>query len=179
MTRDEVTQALVTWILGLNLSNKVIVAYPSKKRPDIPYMSVNLENITEVRETDFTAFNVVGGPMNPERVEALVETEWEYSINAYGDNALDKVMQLKYFARVEPTNRAIPSISIQNFGPIVRLPEFLDSTWEERAHGSIFLRLYYRLEFEEPVFRTIPMVTVDTPQVDLPPPPMMPMGGGD
>jgi len=125
-------------VLAAGTNERVIFFRPNAPRPQLPYTSIQfLSNVGEIG--DFEEFD-------PE--DNLVKT-WgsravTYTLNCYGDNAIDEVNSLQGSMR-STTVRAIlaetAEIRIWNLEAIRDLSLLLDSGFEERAAFDILLNI--------------------------------------
>ena len=157
MTEDEIHSAFVSWLNGL-LDPPVIKAYPEEDT-SAAIVVVNHVQTREVRaNAQFDAYSnleTAGGEVVIVRPQ--VETEWHFSVHAYGLSKVDPATNLAR-SPVPPVPTQIlrplvaaaqlrqileplaPSFHIHEISPIRNVPDWVNNRWQARAQVDIYLR---------------------------------------
>lgn len=145
MTDQEVWSQFCSWLGGF-LGVKAIKANLSEDRPALPYVMVNMPTIREVRQQAEDIVYEETGEETPEgkdeiRARPIIETEWMFSIHAYGDTPTDLLRPIVTSRHVDQYALALgPALTLFDVSEIRRIPEFINNRWEPRAQVDVFLR---------------------------------------
>jgi hypothetical protein len=140
MTDDELHSGLVRW-LAERTGKTVIKSHQSGDRPALPYLMVNLTTIRELREhvpgTEYAEDEDSGRIM----AAPLVETEWQFSVHAFGPNPTALLRPIRSAAHLAQANEPLmPGAVIHEVSQIRNVPEWVNKAWEPRAQMDLFLR---------------------------------------
>lgn len=153
MTEDEVIGATVRFVARVT-GLQTIRAHESGKAPALPYAMVNFTGLAEVREHAQTVDYTDTGQQNSEgeniiRAAPVVETEWRFSVHAYGPHPVSRlrpiISAMKVSQVMEP---AFPALIIFDNSQIRSIPEWIDNRWEPRAQMDLFVRGIIRDGFD-------------------------------
>ena len=142
---------------------KAIKSHPDGNRPEGAYLMVNYTGLEEVREhhidTEYT------DDMYAEAAP-IVESEWCYSLHAYGDQGTNELRKIRSIARIggAPHQNLDRRLTLFDVGRINRVPEFINNRWEERANMKIYMRGFTRDSF---VIDLIETATAETSIIQL------------
>lgn len=139
MTDDAVWSAVIRWI-ALHAGCTVIRSHEGGRRPAKPYVMVNFTTSREVRE-------------NPQRIEwaedtaedevtatPVIETEWQFSIHAYGNTPSDILRPIRSVAHLpQPNEPLMPSLAVHEVSAIRHVPDYINEAWEPRAQMDLFV----------------------------------------
>ena len=149
MTDNEVHEALVAWISGLT-GVTVIKAHQSGPAPALPYIMINHTGTVDVRDhAAYVDYTDTGAPIDPEdeasktkiRADVEIETEWRFSVHAYGAIPPDILRPLKSAAKLAQINEPLlPGLHIHEAGIINNVPDWINDAWEPRAQMPIYVR---------------------------------------
>lgn len=145
MTDDEVYTALTDWLTTV-CGVTVIRTHQGGDAPALPYVAVNMPTIREVfqheRETVYFDTGVPNSEgENQIRASPIIETEWFFSVFAYGANPTDVLRPIKSAAKLPQMNEPLmPALSLHDISQVRYLPELINKEWEPRAQVDIFLR---------------------------------------
>lgn len=138
MKDREVHSAVVRWLSSL-IEPKVIKAYQDTKRPSKPYVMVNMTAVAEVRvHAQFDDYadvdsDVIATPQ--------IETEWRFSLHAYGDEPTDVLRPVRSAVQLAQKNEPLmPGLIVHEVSLIRHIPEFVNNIWEPRAQMDLFVR---------------------------------------
>lgn len=145
MTNDATHEAVVAWIASA--TNVVtIAAYQSGKVPAEPYIMVNMTGFFEVRthEQDIVYTNGIDPPGDdpaPVTATPIIETEWRFSVHAYGTSPTDilrpVVSAVKLAQAQEPL---MPGLIIHEISQIRHVPDWVNERWQDRAQMDFNIR---------------------------------------
>lgn len=145
MTDNEVHEVLVAWVAGLT-GVTVIKAHQSGPSPALPYIMINHTGTVDVRDhaayVDYTDTGVPNDQGENEiRADVEIETEWRFSVHAYGGNPPDILRPLKSAAKLAQINEPLlPGLHIHEAGIINNVPDWINDAWEPRAQMPIYVR---------------------------------------
>lgn len=140
MTEDELHANLVRWIAA-RTGVTTIKAYQSGHRPDLPYVMVNLPTIGEVRENEQETEYAEDVPSGRIMAKPVIETEWMFSIHAYGPSPTGILRPLRAAAKLAQVNEPLlPLVVIHDISIIRNVPEWVNNAWEPRAQMDLSLR---------------------------------------
>jgi hypothetical protein len=143
MTDREVHSAMVRWLAGVT-GLKVIKDHQSEKRPDNPYIVVNMLSRARVRNhpsnyeyEEDTAEDVTTSP--------VMAVEWHFSVHAYGDNPTDILRPIRSAVELPQLQESLHPLMIHDVSSRDnRVPDFINEKWEERAQMDIYVQGYTR-----------------------------------
>lgn len=140
MKDSEVISALVRWV-ATHTETPVIQADQNGDNPPLPYIVVRLLATDMVRDqaqmTDFEEDE------ESERVKAspVVETEWRFSVHAFGNNPFDILRPIRSAADLAQANEPLmPALVIHELSPMRNLSAVVNEKWEPRAQMDLALR---------------------------------------
>lgn len=138
MTDDEVHSKLVRW-LHSTTGVTVIKANQSGPEPTEPFIVANLIGVDEVRKwagsTEFTE-DSSGVTETP-----VIETQWRFSIHAYGPLPTSILRPLRSAAQVPQAQEPLmPELVISEISTIRNIPDWVNESWRPRANIDLFLR---------------------------------------
>lgn len=138
MTDDEIHSALVRWLKGIT-GLVTIKSHGGGPSPALPYVMVNFTGAAEVREwaqeTEFEE-DTAGVTATP-----VIETEWRFSVHAYGPNPTSILRPVRAAAQLAQKNEPMmPNLIVHDYGQIRNVPDWINEKWEPRAQMDIFLR---------------------------------------
>ena len=138
MTDDDVHSALVRWLKALT-GLTTIKTYQSGPAPSGSYIAVNLTGTAQVREwaqaTEYEE-DTAGVTATPP-----VETEWRFSVHAYGPNPTGILRPVRSAAQLAQKNEALfPALVIHECSQVRNVPDWINEAWEPRAQMDIYLR---------------------------------------
>lgn len=138
MTNDDVHSALVRW-LAATLNRTVIKAHQGAKAPALPYIMVNMLGSIEVREHEQrTEYVEAGGDVT---AAPVIETEWRFSVHAYGSHPTDILRPIVSAARLpQVTEPLMPNLILFDLSQIRNVPDWINDAWQPRAQMDINLR---------------------------------------
>ena len=138
MTDDQVHTALAGWLSGIT-GLTVIKAYQEGDRPALPYVMVNFTGSVRVREWsqdieyDEDTAGITATPP--------IETEWRFSVHAFGPNPTDILRPIRSAAQLAQKNEALfPALVIHDCSQVRNVPELVNEKWEPRAQMKMALR---------------------------------------
>jgi len=138
MTDDDVHSALVRWLHDLT-GLTTIKAYQEGPRPALPYIMVNLTGTAAIREWSQAVEyeeDTAGVTATPP-----VETEWRFSVHAFGPNPTSILRPIRSAAQLAQKNEALfPALVIDECSQVRNVPELVNEKWEPRAQMDIHLR---------------------------------------
>lgn len=145
MTDDQVHSAVVRWIA----STAVVVAiksHQSGQSPALPYAMVNMTGTAAVREheqgveyTDTGVPNISGE--NKISAAPVIETEWRFSVHAYGANPTGVLRPVVSAAKLSQIMEPMfPGLVVHEISQIRNVPDWIDSRWEPRAQMDLIIR---------------------------------------
>ncbi|QJD54317.1 hypothetical protein [Aminobacter phage Erebus] len=144
MTDAQIWTELVKWLMtrtGLT----VIKTEQSGPRPALPYMALGFLGTAEVRELpQEVSFEDVmaGDPAEPAvKATPIIETEWRFSLHAYGPTPTDHLRPLRSAMHLAQLNEPLmPGLVLHELSQVRNLPEYINETWEPRAQMDVFVR---------------------------------------
>ncbi|QQM29296.1 hypothetical protein JET14_13265 [Martelella lutilitoris] len=166
MTDEEVFSAAVRFVNSIT-GLTTIKAYQAGPRPTPPYCMVNLTGTAEVRENPADTEYTDTGVPNPEgeneiSAAPVIETEWRFSVHAYGDYPTGILRPVRAALQLSQTwEPHFPALTMFDVSQIRHLPEVVESKWEPRAQMDLFIRGYVRDGF---VIDTIDQYSAEFPE---------------
>lgn len=145
MTTEDLHSNVVRWI-SAKTKRQTIKEHQSGPRPSLPYISVQLSAIRDVRdwqqENRYTELNSLNSAGNTEMLlQPVLEKEWEFSINSYGPRCEDDLRLIASLSRLPNiTAPLFPDHNISEVSAINFLPEFVENKWEPRAQCYLNIR---------------------------------------
>lgn len=149
MTDEDVWSAAVRFVKS-STGLTTIKAYQEGERPEVPYIMVNMTGTTEVREhaasTEYTDTGVPNSEGENEISAApVIETEWQFSVHAFGDYPTGLLRPLRSAAQLsQKWEPYFPALTIFDVSEIRHVPEMIESRWEPRAQMDLFIRGFVR-----------------------------------
>lgn len=148
MKDSEVRTAVTGWVAGLFASGtiRVVEAYPAREVA-LPYITVNLTTISEVRQHEQKVEYTDGEqPEDPEEkppvtATPVIETEWMFSLQAYGEDPTTILRPIRAAALLPQKNEPLlPSLHVHEVSAIRHVPEYVNEKWEPRSQMDLFIR---------------------------------------
>jgi len=146
MTEAEVIAKVVRWVAA-RTSLLTIQGEQSEQLPEWPtrYLVVRLSTISEMRDSPEAQEIVDDEPGDPETTISQIptmETEWRFSIHAYGPNPTAALQLLRAGSHVQSVNTILSDagLELHETSLIRNLPEFLNEKWQPRAQIDLFIR---------------------------------------
>ena len=148
MKDSEVLTAVTGWLAGLFAAGtmRVVEAYQAQK-VELPYVMVNLTTITEVRQheqkVDYTDGEQPEDPEEKPPVTAapVIETEWMFSVHAYGNDPTTTLRPIRAAALLPQKNEPLlPLLHVHEVSAIRHVPDFVNAKWEPRSQMDLFIR---------------------------------------
>lgn len=120
-------------------STKTIRGTQSGDRPGFPYIIVNFLGTAEIRShPQMVEYEDVNTDV---KASPVIETEWRYSVHAYGDTPTDLLRPLRSAMHLAQINEPLmPGLTIHELSQVRYVPEFVKERWEPRAQVDLFLR---------------------------------------
>lgn len=137
MTTTDVQESVVAWaseITGLT----AIKGHQSGNRPERPYLMIDVTADREIR--DHEADVTFDEPVDTVEATIHVETEWQMSVQCYGDDSMEPLRKLRNRYRMPEAQYSLSPLVIHEIGRINRVPELVQNRWEERAQCNLFIR---------------------------------------
>lgn len=167
MTDEQVHSLFVQWI-NAEVGVKAIKAHQDGDRPDTPYIMVNMTNVRDVREHEQTIEFEETDTLNSEGKNEIVatpviETEWEFSVHAYGTNPTAPLRTIRSLSRLVDRQEPLsPNLILRHTGPINIVPEYVKNAWEPRA--QMLVRIVGVVRDQGAVVDTIDTTSFDIQQ---------------
>jgi len=140
MNNSEIHGKLVEW-LGALSGQTVIQADQSGKRPALPYVMVRFTGTADLRDHPHDVLYAEDAAFERIMAAPLIETEWRFSIHAFGDAPTDLLRPIRSAASLSQANEPLaPGLLIAEVSQIRNLPEHINNAWEQRAQMDLFLR---------------------------------------
>lgn len=150
MTDDDVWTSAINWVRSI-VGGTVIRSYEDGPRPPVPYVMVNMPTVNHVRELpmdfEYTPDRAdepppSGSPPVPVKITVapVFETEWHFSVHAYGPNPSDQLRKVPAARHVPQMMENIRPLNVFDTSHIRRVPEWVNEKWEPRANIDLFLR---------------------------------------
>ena len=167
MTDDEIHSAIVRWLAGI-IGKQVIKDHQSGPRPALPCVMVNLLGTSEVREhaqtIEYQDGVVSGSDPAPVTATPVIETEWHFSVHAYGDKPTGILRPVRsaiqLAQKIEPL---MPSLVVFDVSRVRNVPEWINERWEPRAKMDLFVRGLTRDGFVIDVIEEAPVTISSIP----------------
>ena len=138
MTDDQIHVALCGVVQSITGAREVIEAFPGKHEPALPYIVVNFLGSAPVHMNQIEdEFDETDGV---ETQTPVIETEWRFSVHAYGVGGTDYLRRLAAGARLLQPQEAMQPLMIHEVGDVRSVPEFINAAWEPRAQCDLFVR---------------------------------------
>lgn len=142
MTDAEVHTAVIKWIrarTGLAVG-RVIKGDQSGDRVQLPYIMARFTGTAAVRthpqEIEWADQGEAGVLAAP-----VIETEWRFSVHAFGGGGSDLLRSLRSAASLAQANEPLmPGLVIHEMSQIRFVPELINEVWESRAQVDLFIR---------------------------------------
>lgn len=138
MRDSEVHSAVVRWLASIT-DVTVIKTHESGPVPAEPYLAVNLLTTAEVRENpQFDAFTDEGDEVT---AAPQIETEWRFSLHAYGSAPSDILRPIRAAAHLAQKNEPLmPGIMVHETSMIRNVPDWINNAWRSRAQMDFAVR---------------------------------------
>jgi hypothetical protein len=168
MTDDEIWTEAVKKIRDLT-GITTIRTHESGERPASPYIAVNFLGSIPVRDHEQAHIYSeegapqTGDPYDPYVVRMPIETDWRFSIHAYGDGASEYLRRIAAASKVPQTMELIGEEFAFIPSAIRRLPESIQNEWENRVQMDLTLRGIRSDAFNVDVIGVIPFTINDVP----------------
>lgn len=138
MTDAELLNAVCGIVQTITGAAHVIEVYQGAEPPAAPYIAVNFLGSARVRtnqiEDEFSEEDGV------ETQTPVVETEWHFSVHAYGEGGSDWLRRLVAGALLLQPQEAIEPLIIHEVSEVRSVPEFVNNAWQPRAQADLFIR---------------------------------------
>lgn len=157
MKDSEVRTAATAWVAGLFPGTRVVEGYP-KREVEPPYIMVNMTTVSEVRQHEQKVDYTDGE--EPEEGEApvigspVIETEWMFSVHAYGDDPTTMLRPIRAAALLPQLDESLRPLHVHEVSAIRHVPEYVNEAWEPRAQMDLYLRGQVRDGFVVDVIET-------------------------
>lgn len=149
MTNDQIWTLVTDWFAARLPALTVIRQYEDGPRPTLPYVAVNFTGAasTHFHEQANAVWDATTGEDAPEGEGKAFETvdretEWRFSVHAYGANPSDLLKPIggaiKVADIVEPFEKV--GLSVHEVSQIRVIPEYVKNVWEPRANLDFILR---------------------------------------
>lgn len=138
MKDDQVWHEVVAWLTTF-LGASVIRGWQGGQMPAYPYVMCNLIAVSEVREHEqrLEITRIQEGI----EVRPVIETEWAFSLHAYGETPSDTLRPIRAISKINPVNRlGVAGLIIHSLSQIRNLPEFQNEDWKQRAQIDMNVR---------------------------------------
>ncbi len=140
MRDSEVTTAVVEWVQA-RLALTCIEAHESGPRPALPYLMLNPTGVAEVRERPQEVAYVVPPLPGDATATPVIETEWRFSLHAYGPDPSDILRPLRSGSHLAQINEPLmPGLVIHEMSTVRNVPEWVNNAWEKRANVDVIVR---------------------------------------
>lgn len=138
MRDTEIHSALVRWLAGIT-GQTVIKAHQEGAQPALPYIMINLLSVSEVRENgQFDDWSEAGDDVT---ATPQIETEWRFSVHAYGSAPTDTLRPVRAAAQLAQMNEPLmPGLVVHEVSIIRNVPDIVNTKWQPRAQMDITLR---------------------------------------
>ena len=138
MTDAELLTAVCGVVQTITGAARVIEAYPAAAPPSLPYIEVNFLGSAPVRANQIEdEFAEVDGI---ETQTPVVDTEWRFSVHAFGQGSSDLLRRLVSGARLLQPQEAIEPLIIHEVSEVRSVPEYVNNAWQPRAQADLFIR---------------------------------------
>jgi hypothetical protein len=155
--------ALRTWLLNITGLPEIIRAHPDAPRPQGAYGLLNLTRAERINWPDDLTVEEddEAGSDDFPAIETPVET-WEssWSFNAYGPGGVEALARTTSAVRSAAALLQLHPLVLHRTSGIRRLPELIETVWEDRAQVDLFVHYRVRHGFGadlsdaiEPVFQ--------------------------
>ena len=138
MTNDEVWSAVVRWVKA-KTGKTTIKSHQGGPAPTGQYAMVNFTVSAEVRQHEqVTEYDEAGGDIT---ARPVMETEWRFSVHAYGPQPTDILRPLVSAAKLaQVLEPLLPGLTIHEISQIRNVPDWINNAWQPRAQMDIAIR---------------------------------------
>ncbi len=146
MNTQEIKTAIRKWIYSI-LAIDTVYASPNSPRPETEYVVFNIVSDQQIGKAEKQTDT---GPAPDVTISYSTLNSILVSINTYYDNAYDNAKILKRSLEKTDINASLyeDGLGLQSVTDINRIPEEVDSQWEERAQFDVNF-LYRDIDTEE------------------------------
>lgn len=145
MTNNQVHGAVVRWI-ATTTAVTTIKSHQSGKAPAEPYIMVNMTGFFEVRvhEQDIVYTDGIdppGSDLAPVTATPIIETEWRFSVHAYGSSPTDILRPIVSAVKLAQAQEPLmPGLIIHEISQIRHVPDWINERWQPRAQMDFNIR---------------------------------------
>ena len=145
MTDDQVHSALCDWLESI-AKIPVIMSHQGGPTPADSYIVVNLTGTAEVREWSQTVEyeepqRDTGEEFGEVTATPPIETEWRFSVHAYGQGPTSILRPVRAAAQLAQKNEPMmPGLIVHECSQVRNVPDWINEKWEPRAQIDIFVR---------------------------------------
>lgn len=164
MTDDDVHSAVVQWVRA-KTGIITIKDHPGVDGPNRPYIMVNLTGTVEVRDheqaieyEEADTGDIDTGDTYPDvTARPVIETEWRFSVHAYGLEPIDPATKqarsprptvptdiLRPIVAASKLTQAMepmfPQLVVHEVSQIRSVPDWINNAWQPRGQMDLFIR---------------------------------------
>lgn len=139
MDDDTLHSQVVQWIKS-RTDCTVIKSYQSGPEPARPYIEVNLTGVAEVRD-HAADFDFEGEGDDDVTMSPSIETEWRFSLHAYGPKPTKWLRPIRAAAQIPQMNEPLmPGVTVHEVSQIRHIPDYVNNAWRPRAQMDFIVR---------------------------------------
>jgi hypothetical protein len=144
-SNHQVQTALVKWIKA-RTAVETIFSHQSGKAPALPYIMVNFMGLFEVRDHEqdieySEGADPVGPDLPPITARPVIESEWRFSVHAYGTDPTDILRPLVAASKLaQVMEPMMPGLVIHEISQIRNVPDWINEGWQPRAQADVVIR---------------------------------------
>jgi hypothetical protein len=131
--------SLYAWAqAAVPLNTPVIWYYPNAPRPEVPYLTLNIQSFAQM------GWDYIPRPIdNPGNVILKGDREFVLSVQAYGSTAMQMLENLRTTLQAETVRASLRASGLVYFAqqPIIDLTTLIDSRFEPRAGLDLSFRI--------------------------------------
>ena len=151
MTLDEVYNTLQPWLRQITGLNTIILSHPDAPRPQGVYGMLNLTRMERINWPDDLVYEEAEEGTGTDGFPALeipVET-WEasWSFNVYGPGGADILSRVTSAGKSPAAQLQLHPVVLHRTSGVRRIPEQVESVWEDRAQIDLFIHYRMRQPF--------------------------------
>jgi len=136
---SQIEDTLRTWVITVvDTMEEVIFAFPNAARPNLPYVSINIAQITQTGlDESISSLNVVDDSVD---IAHSTMNELFVSINVFSATALMHATQLRDSLSMVTVYEQLYAggLGFRNAGTINKIPEEINKGFENRAQFDCF-----------------------------------------
>ena len=147
MTNDQVHTALNQWIRSKTGNGTIIKAHQGGTAPTGNYIMTNLLGDREVRDREIEIEFTETDQENSEgelivTAAPVIETEWHFSVHAYGTNPTDRLRPIKSAMKMQQPMEALLllGLHVHEVSETRNVPDWINNAWQPRAQMDLFVR---------------------------------------